>query len=164
VNRRMDNEQIPQVPGAIEGHSWKTRAAACGLLSIGALIVLISITAGNHGGFSRNLLQGIFVTTACFLFLAVVAPFRLWRTRRLDLAHDGLAIHNFWLSREIGWNDIAEVVVSKGSGGGATWYFPTVRLQNGKMCKITGLGSANDEPSAQRVAEKLAAAVAAYRS
>ena len=116
----------------MEGDSWWFRAALCGLLALVALIVLISIIAGNHGGFSRNLLQGIIVTGTCFVLLAVVAPYRLWRARRLDLDHEGIVIHNFWRSWEIPWDEISEVVVTQGGG----WYYPTVRLQSGGVRRI----------------------------
>jgi hypothetical protein len=162
--RGADGGRVPQVPGAMEGDSWKIRVLALGALSLVALIVLISITAGNHRGFSRNLLQGILITGVCFVFLAVVAPYRLWRSRRLDLRHEGIFIHNFWRSWRIPWNEITEVVVTKGDGVGATWYVPAVRLQNGKERRISSLGSANDQYRAQMAAQTLAAIVDAQRS
>jgi len=160
----IDGDRVPPVPGVMEGDSWWFRAALCGILALVALIVLISITAGNHGGFSRNLLQGIIVTSTCFVFLAVVAPYRLWRARRLDLKRDGIVIHNFWRSWEIPWNEITEVVVTQGGGVGPMWYIPTVRLQSGRVRRISGLGSANDAYQAQKMAAMLAAVVDAHRS
>ena len=162
--RGMDSEQVLRVPGVMEGDSWKFRAALSVGLSLVPLISLIAITAGNHGGFSQNLLRGIVVTSACFVFLAVVAPYRLSKTRRLDLTLDGIAVHNFWWSWHIAWDDIAAVVVTQRAAGGPTWYFPTVRLQSGKVRRISGLGSANNQLNAQRAAEKLDAALDAHRS
>lgn len=157
-------EQPLQVPGIIEGDSWKLRAALCGLLSLVPLISLIAITAGNHGGFSQNLLRGIVITSVSFVLLAVAVPYRLWKTRLLGLTLDGVTVHNFWRSQDIAWDDIAEVVVTKRAGEGPTWYFPTVRLRNGRERRISGLGSANSELSAQRAAEKLVAALDIHRS
>jgi hypothetical protein len=162
--RVIDGDRVPTVPGFMEGDSWRLRAAMCVVLSVVALIVLIAITAGNHGGFSRNLLQGIIVTSACFVLLAVVAPYRLWRTRRLDLNRDGIVIHNVWRSWEIPWSEITEVVVTRGGRGGPTWYIPTVRLQSGRVRRIHGLGSANDAYQAQKKAAMLATVVDAHRS
>jgi hypothetical protein len=160
----IEGDVVLPVPGVIEGDSWRIRAAMSGVLALVVLIVLISIISGNHGGFSRNLLQGIIVTSTCFVLLAVVVPYRLWRARRLDLKRDGIVIRNFWQNWEIPWSEIIEVVVTQGGGSGRTWYTPTVRLRSGTIRKIYGLGSANDAYPAQKTAAMLAAVVDAHRS
>jgi hypothetical protein len=153
-----DTDSVPQVPGVIEGHSWKFRAVLCVALSLVPFISLIAITAGNHGGYSRNLLIGQVTTSTCFVLLAVVAPYRLWETRRLDLTFDGITVHNFWWNWHIAWPDIADVVVTDGSNGVVTWYLPTVELEGGGVRKIHGLGSVNSKLNAQNAAEKLTTA------
>jgi hypothetical protein len=147
----------------LEGTSWRFLCVLVGALSLVPLITLIAITVGNHGGFSRNLLQGILVTSVCFLLLAVVAPLRFRAIRRVTWSAEGLVIPTFWRTWHISWDEIEDVTVTARSGQGPTWFFPTLRLRGTKPRLIATLGSANNRHGADENAKRLAAVVAEHQ-
>jgi Bacterial PH domain len=151
--------------GYIEGTSWKILCALTAALSLVPLITLIAITAGNHRGFSRNLLQGILVTSVCFVLLAVVAPLRFRSMRRVKWNGGGLLIRSFGGTRHIPWDEVEDVTVTSRSGGeGPTWFLPTLRLRTGKPRMISALSSANNRSRADENAKSLAEVVKDHQS